>query len=206
MGAGLAHELNNPLAGILGLVQLLQAKGAEYAPTLRDIETQAQRCSEIVAHLLRFSRGQGPAGPVEKGEWTVVNLDEVIAEVVMLVRGASEEAGVSIDHTPTEGLDVRCDREAIGTAMAQLLTSLRAACIKGGTLSITGDQASGSVKVRLVLRGEALDLSTDAWMATGMGFWFSRQVLAAHGGALEEPEGTLTGSLAEWTVTLPRAG
>ncbi len=203
MGAGLAHELNNPLAGILGLVQVLQAKGAEYAPTLEHIEQQAQRCSEIVAHLLRFSRGEGPVGPVDRGEWTVVDLDMVVAEVITLMGGPSRELGVTLHHTPREGLEVRCDREAIGTALAQLLTSLRAACLSGGTMHIEGERVGKRVCYRLVVQGEVLDLSTDAWMATGMGFWFARQVLAAHGGGLEEPEGTLSGTMAEWRITLP---
>ncbi|MBK8181013.1 MAG: HAMP domain-containing protein [Planctomycetes bacterium] len=49
MGAGLAHELNNPLAGILGLTQVLLAKaeGGSRA-MLKSMEEQALRCKEIV--------------------------------------------------------------------------------------------------------------------------------------------------------------
>ena len=170
---------------------------------LKDVELQAQRCTQIVAHLLRFSRGEGPVGPVDQGEWTMVDLDELVGEVMTLMGGPSRELGVTLKHTPMEGLEVRCDREAMGTALAQLLTSLRAACLKDGTIHVQGDRVDTRVTYKLVVQGEALDLSTDAWMATGMGFWFARQVLAAHGGSLEEPEGTLSGNLAEWRMSLP---
>jgi signal transduction histidine kinase len=205
MGAGLAHELNNPLAGILGLVQILQAKGEQSAPMLANIEDQARRCSRIVAHLLRFSRGEEHTETMDQGDWAVVDLDEVVAEVVTLMAGASKEVGVSLCHAETSGLHVRCDREALGTAVAQLLTSLRAACVHGGTIDIEGSQDSAGVRFGFVVRGKALDLSTDAWMATGMGFWFARQVLAAHGGTLKEPEGTLSGDQAAWSFHLPVA-
>jgi two-component system NtrC family sensor kinase len=206
MGAGLAHELNNPLAGILGLVQVLQSKSEHSAPMLQNIEGQARRCSQIVAHLLRFSRGERPSGPVDQADWAVIDLDEVVAEVVTLMAGASKEVGVSLTHQRTSGLQVRCDREALGTAVAQLMTSLRAACTQGGSIALLGSVDDGKVRYRISVKGEALDLSTDAWMATGMGFWFARQVLAAHGGGLREPTGTLSDRSAEWSFVLPRAG
>jgi len=205
MGAGLAHELNNPLAGILGLVQLLQSKGGEHAPMLKNIEEQARRCSEIVAHLLRFSRGERPTGPVDQRDWAVVDLDEVVSEVITLMAGASKEVGVTLRHTTCDGLNVRCDREAIGTAVAQLMTSLRAACLESGSIAIEGKRTGEHVVYRLTVEGDALNLSTDAWMATGMGFWFARQVLAAHGGEMKEPEGTLSDKIARWSFHLPAA-
>jgi len=140
---------------------------------------------------------------MDQGEWSMVDLNEVVSEVVTLMSGASREVGVSLQHQSTAGLEVRGDREAIGTAFAQLLTSLRAACLEGGTIDIQGKRQAGQVIYQLVAQGKSLDLSTDAWMATGMGFWFSRQVLAAHGGSLQEPEGTLSGNIAEWIVRLP---
>jgi two-component system NtrC family sensor kinase len=69
LSAGVAHELNNPLGGILGYSQFalekieakelceLTPKDIEsYKRYLRDIETQSKRCKAIVQNLLRFSR------------------------------------------------------------------------------------------------------------------------------------------------------
>ena len=69
LAAGVAHELNNPLGGILGysqftLEKLKKMREKEDVPSevdkfiryLTDIETQARRCKTIVQNLLRFSR------------------------------------------------------------------------------------------------------------------------------------------------------
>ncbi|MEW5924949.1 MAG: ATP-binding protein [Candidatus Zixiibacteriota bacterium] len=69
LAAGVAHELNNPLGGILGYAQFtlekIQNKCADnisdkdiesYKRYLRDIETQSRRCKAIVQNLLKFSR------------------------------------------------------------------------------------------------------------------------------------------------------
>ncbi len=69
LAAGVAHELNNPLGGILGYAQFALEKMKKNVPEntsakeigsyikyLSDIETQARRCKNIVQSLLRFSR------------------------------------------------------------------------------------------------------------------------------------------------------
>jgi len=69
LAAGVAHELNNPLGGILGYTQFALEKLkkaspdrvdadelASYIRYLSDVETQARRCKTIVQNLLRFSR------------------------------------------------------------------------------------------------------------------------------------------------------
>src|SRR6185369_1786753 len=61
LGAGVAHEINNPLAGILGLSQLLLADLPEVHPArpmLQDLEEQAVRIQSIVGNLLRLSHRQ----------------------------------------------------------------------------------------------------------------------------------------------------
>ena len=69
LAAGVAHELNNPLGGILGYAQFnlekIQEKNANnitdkdiksYKRYLKDIEMQTRRCKAIVQNLLKFSR------------------------------------------------------------------------------------------------------------------------------------------------------
>ncbi|MBI4168305.1 MAG: HAMP domain-containing protein [Acidobacteria bacterium] len=60
--SGVAHELNNPLAGVLGYAQLLLRKGAlgETRQGLLKIEAEAGRCKRIVQNLLIFARHHKP--------------------------------------------------------------------------------------------------------------------------------------------------
>ena len=63
--------------------------------------------------------------------------------------------------------------------------------------SLTGAETT---LIRIVVASASIAFSV------GMGFWFARQVLAAHGGSLKEPEGTLSGDQAAWSFHLPVAG
>jgi len=59
LGAGIAHEVKNPLAGILGYTQLTLRKLDENSPfkkNLSIIETETRRCTDIISNLLKFAR------------------------------------------------------------------------------------------------------------------------------------------------------
>jgi len=75
--SGVAHELNNPLAGVLGYSQLLQRKGVEenVARGLRKIEAEAERCKRIVQNLLIFARKHKPRK-------ILLNLNEVVDAIL----------------------------------------------------------------------------------------------------------------------------
>jgi two-component system NtrC family sensor kinase len=203
MGAGLAHELNNPLAGILGMVQILQAKGGEAGAMLGEVEAQAQRCRQIVQQLLRVSQAGDSPVPVDRRDWIVVDLTVVVEEVITLVTGPFREGGVEILIDTAARLPVRCDREAVGTAVAQLLTSMRAACGRGGQLQVVTHLNQDEVILQFIAKGPQLDLNRDDWKAMGMGFWFARQVISDHGGRMEEPAGFNAQNEAMWTIALP---
>lgn len=59
LGAGIAHEVKNPLAGILGYAQLTLRKLDEDSPFRKNldiIESETRRCTEIISNLLKFAR------------------------------------------------------------------------------------------------------------------------------------------------------
>jgi two-component system NtrC family sensor kinase len=92
LAAGVAHELNNPLGGILGYAQfalekLNKSQTAEeavrdkekYIRYLTDIEVQARRCKTIVQNLLRFSRSS------KTTDFSDVEINQVIRDTVTFV-------------------------------------------------------------------------------------------------------------------------
>lgn len=208
MGAGLAHELNNPLAGILGLTQVLLARadGASRA-MLASIEEQALRCKEIVAHLLRFTQGDSTGGGLDHPPRDVIDLGEVLDEVLALVRSPFRQRGVTVEHRREGPLLVRGDRGQLASALTQLLASLRAASGRSGALTLTGSRAQGQVELRFELRADEVAGRRDDWMASGLGFWAAQQTLAAHGGQLHVPSGEPVGPGGEivWRMVLPEA-
>jgi len=89
LAAGVAHELNNPLGGILGYAQFALEKMDKkdldnltikdyqaFKRYLRDIETQTRRCKAIVQNLLKFSRSSS------KVEFQDININEVLEETL----------------------------------------------------------------------------------------------------------------------------
>lgn len=92
LAAGVAHELNNPLGGILGYAQFALEKMkkkygndsedkeiASFIRYLTDIETQARRCKAIVQNLLRFSRSRRAT------EFEDVDINATIEDTVTFV-------------------------------------------------------------------------------------------------------------------------
>ena len=208
MGAGLAHELNNPLAGILGMVQvvLTRNRGQPDEAFLKVIEEQAQRCSQIVAHLLRFSRPEPLAQGADRGEGDRVDLHEVLDEVLGLVRVSFEQKGIAVDVADHgAALFVRGQRAQLGQGLAQLLSSLRAAAGDRNRIAIDARSSSGQVELRFTIHGAAATGLSDDWMASGMGFWVANRVFADHGGQLIEPTEDGASGARTWRVVLPEA-
>ncbi len=195
LGAGLAHELNNPIAGILGLAQVASMSATGPAATmLVNIEEQAQRCRDILGSLNRFSgaAGDGLRAPLDLGQ--------VVNEVLKLVGGGFDQSKASVEVRLRPGLMVVGDAPLLGQALAQLLRSLRTRLGPGGVLLIEQGEGVGVV-LRFTLR-EAVLPEGDDWLASGMGFWVARQVFQDHGGRLREP---VEGEGPVYTLELPAA-
>ncbi|GAI63987.1 unnamed protein product, partial [marine sediment metagenome] len=93
LAAGVAHELNNPLGGILGYsqfaiekitrrphVELTTDDVSRYTQYLRDIECQAQRCKTIVQNLLKFARAS------VEDSFEPLDLNAVITDTLIFTR------------------------------------------------------------------------------------------------------------------------
>ncbi|HEY0095464.1 MAG TPA: histidine kinase dimerization/phospho-acceptor domain-containing protein, partial [Archangium sp.] len=93
LGAGVAHEINNPLAGILGNTQLLMLERDDKDPdfeSLRKIEQSAKRCKEITQNLLRFS--QQRAAP----ELRPMDLNAVVRDALSLSENETRQEGIAL--------------------------------------------------------------------------------------------------------------
>ncbi|MCP4501989.1 MAG: GHKL domain-containing protein [Deltaproteobacteria bacterium] len=101
LAAGVAHELNNPLGGILALAQVLLRDGPhdeETQGTLEDIEDAAQRCRRITRALLMFARG--PQGDAKQE----IDVQNVIDASLLVARGELKAAMANDEVTIESGL------------------------------------------------------------------------------------------------------
>jgi signal transduction histidine kinase len=205
LGAGLAHELNNPLAGILGLSQLLLAQARAddpLRPLLESMQVEGRRCARIVQTLGRLSEaGERPEGAV--GGQREAEVDDVLDDVLPLLRGGFAHRGVSLDRGPRRAWTVGVDPAALGQALAQLLAALRARVAAGGRVHVQVEVEPGAGAALCVrLDGPAPPTDEDDWRAQGMAIWAARSGLSALGGRLEEPDAAAP---SRWRVHLPVA-
>ena len=176
VGAGLAHELNNPLAGILGISQVLKMKMGDSpeGALLSQVEAQTIRCREVVDAMLRLSaRTEGEPD----GENT--SLRVLLEEVVGMSEASFRQRGVSLEFYPCEDDVVAfVPTDQMIRILNQVLQSMRAGLSSGAKLALSASLTREGVEVlfapdQIVAAGDA----RDDWMASGAALWVARQML-----------------------------
>jgi signal transduction histidine kinase len=134
LAGGLAHEINNPLSGILGLTQLVLEKtppDTQNFQDLKDIEKAVFRCKKIITSLLSFARQ-------EKTRTEQVNVNEVIEETLTLCARQMELRRVRMERSFAQGLPlVSADFQQLMQVFLNIFTNARDAMGEGGELTIT---------------------------------------------------------------------
>jgi two-component system NtrC family sensor kinase len=149
LGAGVAHEINNPLAGVLGIAQLVLADlppAHPVRPLMQDVETQAMRIRHIVQNLLRFAQRQGGE------DFAPVDLAHVLDDAIELCSPSDLAAsGIRVVRRYAEGLPaVRGSATQLQQVFIQLIRNSRAAMKDGGTLTLeTSAPDEKLVRVRI---------------------------------------------------------
>jgi two-component system NtrC family sensor kinase len=140
LSATVAHELNNPLAGILTYAKLTARGLREDEPTpeakeehlryLDVIAKESRRCGEIVKNLLLFARGSS-------ADLAPHGLNGIVERASLLLRHHFEVAGVELQVTPCPDDDLLvCDANQIQQALVALLVNAVEAMPGGGKLAI----------------------------------------------------------------------
>ncbi|MBN1447067.1 MAG: HAMP domain-containing protein, partial [Bacteroidetes bacterium] len=121
----IAHELNNPLAGILTYARLIQKRlrkrdiDEERCVTMDKeitlIADEARRCGDIVKNLLFFARGR-------EGEYRQADLNEVIEKSIKLVQHKINLYDINLEvHLPPDTVLVTCDQSQMQQAVLAII-------------------------------------------------------------------------------------
>jgi two-component system NtrC family sensor kinase len=95
MAAGVAHEINNPLTGVVTFSHLLKKHfepGSEGDKDINVIIEQSERCSKIINNLLTFAR----ATPSEKGR---VNINDVLSRTIFMIKNQAKFHHIKFEIT-----------------------------------------------------------------------------------------------------------
>jgi len=122
LAAGVAHEINNPLTGILNYAQLVldeAVPASAEATYLQGIIDESQRVSKIVSNLLQFSRQ-------DKQSHSYARIGDVIDRTVSLVRTIIKKDRIDLQVDLPEDLpDVKCRSQQLQQVVMNLLTNAR---------------------------------------------------------------------------------
>jgi len=214
LGAGVAHEINNPLAGILGNTQLLMLDRAESDPdfdTLRKIEQMAKRCKDITQNLLRFSQAR------EKGQLRPMDLNAVVRDAFSLSDNQVKGEGIAVVVKLQPGpLMVQGDPGHLSQVVLALMQNARTAMMKSKVkeLRIYTRAEGASAVVQVVDTGkgilpehlprlfEPFFTTKDVWTNVGLGLSVAYRVITEHQGKIDVA--TQVGKGSTFTVRLPR--
>ncbi len=134
LAAGVGHEINNPIAVILGFTEVLlesAPEGSELRETLMRIERQGLACKRIVENLLAFARI-----PQKAGDRTDVNQD--VGAILEILGHALKTRRIDLKLDLAEGLPrARADSGQLQQVFMNLTNNAMAAMPDGGALTVS---------------------------------------------------------------------
>jgi two-component system, NtrC family, sensor kinase len=215
LAAVVAHEINNPLAGIRTYARLLRrrfsgepAADPEVDRILQVVDSEAGRCGDIVRNLLLFSRASAARFAEE-------DLRPVLDRCHMLLRHQAEMLGVSLELTaPAELPRIVCDASQVQQMLLALAMNALEATPSGGRVRLSAreedeglelavaDTGSGILPEDLPRIFEPFFTTKEQGKGVGLGLAVVYGIVDRHHGRIEvsSPPGAGT----TFTVHLPR--
>ena len=219
MAAVVAHEVNNPLSGILTYAKLLRKwvgtgsieheKREEAMECLELIASESRRCGDLIKNLLTLSR----TAPMNVQS---TDLHTVIDRCLLLVRPQLEQGGVEVQLKFAEDLPrVPCDPAQIEQVLLILIMNAKDAMPRGGNLWIEARPNNAERAIEIQVRDDGAGIAPEVLShifepfvttkerghSVGLGLAISRGIVERHKGHIEVE--SVLGRGTAFTITLP---
>lgn len=210
MAASLAHEINNPLQGATGCLELMREaieEGEDPSQYVAVAHEALSRAGRTVSQLRSLHRGP----TVEEKE--TIDINELVEESLVLTRKKADAQDVDLIWAPGGGLvPIDLMRDGMHQVFLNLILNALDAMPDGGTLQVRTEQAKRPPGVRVVFADtgpgvarEIMDrlfepFHTTKVEGTGLGLFVSQNTVERHGGRIEVKS---TDQGATFTVWLP---
>ena len=197
--AGVAHEINNPVAVIQGNLDVLRdvlgAAAEPVEPEVKLIQEQVHRIRLIVAKLLQFARPQDYVGYLEP-----VAPAQLIQDSLVLVGHLLKRGTVAVEQHLDSVRNVLCNRNELQQVLINLLVNAIQAMPDGGTLTLAAedwDEADMPVGLKLCVGDSGPGIGPEERErlfqpfytakkpgGTGLGLWVSLSLVERYGGRI----------------------
>jgi len=219
LSASVAHEINNPVSGVLNLSMLLQRmlkddgippnRIEEFRKYLSQVVNETARVGRIVSDLLAFSRRSKP-------QRTPADLNKIVKMTLSLVQHKMKLSNVTVEQNLREDLPAAaCDASQVQQVVLNLLLNAAEATQSKADRRVTVSTEAGPGEVRLLvadngegIQPENLTKIFDPFFTTkaegkgvGLGLAVSYGIIQAHGGDIEVKSDV--GKGATFVVSLP---
>lgn len=210
--SGVAHELNNPLAGVVAFSQLLLAGDAppDRRRAIESIHTEARRASRIVSSLLTFARQHQP-------ERTLTDLNRILEETLELRRYALRNHGITVELQLDQELPLTwADPHQLQQVVVNLLVNAEHALAEWEgrrAITLSTSRTDGLLLLRIADTGPGISpehlsrvfnpffTTKGVGKGTGLGLSISHGIVHEHGGRITVE--SRPGAGATFTVELP---
>jgi signal transduction histidine kinase len=215
--AGVAHEINNPVAVLQGNLDVLRDLLGEHAKIgdteFRLIDEQVNRINLIVTKLLQFAKPEEYAGFVERH-----SVAEVIDDCMPLVAHLLSRADINVVREHRSTRLVLMNRTELQQVLVNLMVNALHAMPQSGTLTLIDDDVdqAGRPGIKITVRDSGVGMSQDVLNrifdpfyttkrreGTGLGLSITRTLIDRQGGALDVESEPGKGTV--FTIWLPEA-
>ena len=206
----IAHELNNPLYGIMNTLELLKTEISPESKRRKVLEmalSETVRLSELLRKMLSFSKP-------DQEEKQPVDINTVLDEILLLHKKQLQENDIKIKTNFAQSLPkIRASKNQLRQVFLNLVSNARDAMPKGGTLSVETSSADENIEIKIADTGvgisdEHINKIFDSFFTTkdsvkgvGLGLSVCYGFIRDHGGDVQVQSQVGTGTTFE--ITFP---
>jgi signal transduction histidine kinase len=215
LALGAAHEINNPLLGILTHLELKgkAASGEEERAEIQQCIEAAKRISATVRGLIHYAR---PA-PLQLSK---VNLDRLVGDTLAFLRHQPLFRAIQLETQIPSGLPaISADANQLSQVLMNLLLNAAEAMPEGGTITISAEKVkfADQVEIRVADTGSGIPadilphvlepfFTTKRGKGTGLGLSISQAYLRSHGGDIQIESFPRRGTTVRITLPIRQEG
>jgi signal transduction histidine kinase len=213
MAAGIAHEINNPLGGILLYSSNLVKKVPEEGPLKEGLEiivNETMRCKTIIQDLLEFSREKEP-------EKTSANINQIINKTLSMLENEFRLRHIHVDRDLSGDIpDVLVDVNQMHQVFVNLLLNAAEASQDNGVINIRSWMVSALGRIRVEIADNGCGIApehltkvfepffTTKPKGTGLGMAVTYRIIRNHQGEIEVS--SQPGEGTRFTLEIPLQG